>query len=51
MDTKTPKNNFPMHIRQIWKIFDKLEKPKTKHEKLNLKSTEDPRSTGQLKAL
>ena len=29
MDTKTPKNNFPMNIRQIWKIFDKLEKQKT----------------------
>ena len=50
MDTKTQKNNFPMHIRQLWKIFDKLEKPKTKHEKLDVNSTEDPRSTGQLKA-
>ena len=28
MDTKTPKNNINMDIRQLWKIFDKLEKPK-----------------------
>ena len=28
MDTKKRKNDFPMDIRQLWKIFDKLEKPK-----------------------
>ena len=51
MDTKIAKNNIIMHIRQLWKIFDKLEKPKPQHEKLDLKSTEDPRSTGQPNAL
>ena len=47
---KTPKNNFPMHISQLWKIFDKLETVTWKaRRKIHGRSTIHGSTEGTLK--